>query len=286
MTGTNRTGPTGGLTVLQDDGKSLVLRLPGLHGGSVIAKRGHWRSVRRELVAYRALPGWPRRFAPRLLGGRRDGRNGWLFVEEVAGTPIDAGRPGDRRRLAAWLAELHRASAGRATWPSPLPRTVLAAHRERLDARIRGLRGRLERTVDDDERDDVRALLAVLGRVRDRWSIVESWAATMPHVLVHGDLSPENVVTESMPPRRLLAFDWADAGVGPPLADLHAVDLGTYRSLAGDLWPDRTLGRLDAIGRMASVARTIRHRLERKDAASLTRYRVRLQRDAEEAGLA
>lgn len=281
-----RFGPTGGLTVLQDDGKSLVLRLRGVHRGSVIAKRGRWRSVRRELLAYRALPGAPRRFAPRLLGGRRDGRNGWLFVEEVAGTPIDARRPGDRRRLAAWLAELHRASAGRAAWPSPLPRTVMAAHRERLDERIRGMRERLERTVDGDERDDVRALLAVLGRVRDRWCIVESWAATMPQVLVHGDLSPENVVTESVAARRLLAFDWADAGVGPPLADLHAVDLDTYRSLAGELWPDRTLANLDAIGRMASVARTIRHRLERKDAASLKRYRARLQRDAGEAGLA
>lgn len=286
MTPTSASEPRGGLTVLQDDGKSLVLRLRGVHGGSVIAKRGRWRSVRRELVAYRVLPGEPRRFAPRLLGGRRDGRHGWLFVEEVAGTPIDARRPGDRRRLAAWLAELHRASAGREAWPSPLPRAVVASHRARLDARLRGLRGRLERTVDGDERDDVRALLAVLARVRDRWGVVESWAATMPHVLVHGDLSPENVVTAPMPARRLVAFDWADAGVGPPLADLHAVDLDTYRRLAGDLWPDRTLANLDAIGRMASVARTIRHRLERKDAASLKRYRVRLQRDAEEAGLA
>lgn len=235
-------------------GGSAVYRLMGMgpRGGDVVAKWSSRATVELESSLYAdLLPDLPVATV-RCYGHGPDDDEAmaWLFLEDAGGVPYSPERPDHRRLAARWLAAMHTAAAPRPV-PTVLPRRDAAHYRDLLERSRRTIAAGLgNRALAPEHLTSLRAILRSSEMLLDRWADVEQVCAAMPETLVHADFVAKNVrVHERTGGQTLLAFDWENAGWGPPAIDLPFIDLDEYAREVRGAWP--AFGRSD----MATVAR-------------------------------
>jgi phosphotransferase family enzyme len=249
-----RASASAAVTLKPFAGGSAVYRLVGMgpRGSDVIAKWTGRATVEREARLYADLLADLPVATVRCYGHAPDGDEtmGWLFLADAGGLPYAPARREHRRLAARWLAALHTAATS-SSMPSALSARDAAYYRDVLERSRRAIVDGLGNPALGPA--DVASLLAVVRRselLLDRWSDVEQLCAAMPHTLVHADFVAKNVrVHQGTSGRTLLAFDWENAGWGPPAIDLPSVDLDEYARAIRGAWP--MFGRSD----MATVAR-------------------------------
>jgi ATP-binding cassette subfamily B protein len=226
--------PPRGIMVLRERRKSATFRLDGCGSreASVIAKRCRRSAAEIESTVYGAvLPGLPINSLRYHGTVEEDEDSCWIFVEDAGGghySPLD---PEHRRLAALWLATLHRSAAESpeaSRLPDRGPDHYLVHLRSARDAVFRQLS---DRPPDREERRVLTTLLAQLQAVESRWDDVDSFCATLPRTLVHGDLSQGNLrLRAGAGGLDLLAYDWEKAGWGVPASDV--AHLGSRDRLA------------------------------------------------------
>jgi aminoglycoside phosphotransferase (APT) family kinase protein len=175
--------------------------------------------VVREIAALRGLETAGVTVAPRLLGSwdepdvyaypffcveRAPGRN-WAELE--TGASVE-----QWRRL---MASLGRAIAA---WHRLGPGDLPSGLRQRFDRTPEHLAGFLAAGTVDASVEKAAVLLKASTADRDRWLDSARRVATMPHVLVHGDVCENQLIVDAEA-RVLAVVDWARPGIGHPLVD-------------------------------------------------------------------
>ncbi len=247
--------------------KSAVywLARAGPAGRAVIAKRCLRASAAAETLIYGEFLGPLGVPAPAYYGAVDEGGPfGWLFMGYVPGRRYSPADPQHRSLAGSWVARLHDDAAS-LSGADRLPDRGMAHYLQGLDAG----RGAIAAHSDDpslspEEAFVLRRLADLLGEVRRSWSILEEICSELPPTLVHGDLVRKNLcigATGNGPV--MFAFDWENAGWGPPALDLAQSPserfaanpcLDTYRS-AREL--ARTAAR-DDIERQATAGTVLR----------------------------
>jgi len=213
------------IEVLKSKPKRAAYRLmeDGRNGATVIAKRSEVPSARLERFIYQEV-------LTRLdlkslschgLFEEPGGRRGWIFLEDARGEFYMPGR-GEHRLLAGrWLAALHAAFeeyVPSGDLPGRGPDHYLTLLRS---SRAALLQHRENPALLEGERSILDSIASRLAVVESRWDEVESFCATVPPTLVHGDLVVKNVRVRNGPAGpELLVFDWGNAGWGVPGTDL------------------------------------------------------------------
>jgi aminoglycoside phosphotransferase (APT) family kinase protein len=196
-------------------------------GGSVIAKRVKRPVAELEALVYRELlPTLP---MPTLrYHGLVDAEDGhcWVFIEYAAGERYSPLRSEHRRTAGRWIALVHHGLAdGR--FSAALPDRGLPHHLRRLHA--------VRQTVFEESTDPafgrggarvLHRLARLLDTMDSHWSELGSLCAMLPPTLVHGDFVRKNLRIRAADGDRLslIAFDWGNAGWGPPAVDLGQVE--------------------------------------------------------------
>lgn len=223
-----RDGAPSEIHVLKEPGKgivkSAVYRLAGAGpgGGSVIAKCARRPAAEAEALVYGEFLSSLGVPAPAYYGTVDEGGSFcWLFmgcVPERRYSPVD---PRHRRLAGRWLARLH-GDAASLPGAARLPGRGMDHHLRTLEA------GRAAIAAHGDDPSLSRAeasilnrLAALLGEVRGSWRQLTEICAELPPTLVHGDLVRKNLrVGGAGDASALVAFDWENAGWGPPALDL------------------------------------------------------------------
>jgi aminoglycoside/choline kinase family phosphotransferase len=139
-----------------------------------------------------------------------DGGRGWMVLEDIAGTPMDAVPAHEPLGALEAVGELHRASA-------PLVETMLAGGC--IDRRPSILSEQVAALATDPTvplpGDLGSRLRAAVPRLQEL--CIELAAAVLPPTLVHGDLHAGNLMRVD---DRYVAFDWSDACVADPFVDV------------------------------------------------------------------
>jgi len=246
--------------------KSAVYRLAdaGPAGRPVIAKLALRESAALEALVYeRFLEGLgvP---VPAYYGTLDDdGPYRWLFIGDASGRRYS---PADRRHRGLggrWIARLHEAAASLPN-AERLPDRGTAHHLEALGAaRAAMLAHGDDPSLSGAQASVLRGLAALLNEVRASWSRLERTCSELPPTLVHGDLVRKNLRIRALPGGvGAIAFDWENAGWGPPALDLAQsttserfaanVCLDAYRFAHGS-----TLAR-EAVERQATAGTVLR----------------------------
>ncbi len=258
------------LTGREGEIKRTVYRLRGVgtRGTAVVAKCCHTASAHIERLVYEEILCRLPVTAPRYYGFvEENAHTSWIFLNDV-GRQQYAPLADEERALAAeWLGRLHVTAAplaGAAQLPDQGPAHYLAHLREARDA-IR--RNRRHPELTDRHGQTLDALARRLDELEICWSALESFAASCPRTLVHGDFSPKNVYVQSQASRRvLLPIDWETAGWGIPAVDLapacgypmHChVDLAIYQRAVNACWPDLTRRVLEGLVEIGRVFRLL-----------------------------
>lgn len=285
------------IVAVKEERRSRIYRLEGARPGDsdVVAKRGSAASIALERLVHEELLAPLAIGSPRCLGlvPDADPRFAWLFLEDAGGAGFDADLPAHRTAAAAWLAELHTRSEGRAALRQ-LPDRGPAHHLEELRRSRRRIAGSFENpALRAADRELLDALLRGLDVVSSHWSVVEEACERSPSVLVHGDFAGRNLRVEGEGARaRLRVIGWKAAGRGAPGIDLVRADPGLYARALRERWPGLDVPRQAWIGRLLrgclmpigwatpgldvpSVERPL---------AALASYRRRLQRFLAESG--
>jgi Phosphotransferase enzyme family len=204
--------------------KSAVYRLAeaGPGGGTVIAKCALRDAAETEALVYGEFLSSLGMLAPAYHGMVDEGGPFcWLFLGYVPGRRYSPADPEDRRLAGRWLARLH---GGAVSLPGPgrLPGRGIDHQLRKLEAG----RAAIAAHGDDPSLSPAAAsvlqrLAALLGEVRGSWRRLEEICVELPPTLVHGDLVRKNLrVGAAGTGPALLAFDWENAGWGPPALDL------------------------------------------------------------------
>src|SRR5207249_11000770 len=142
-------------------------------------------------------------------------------------------RPGRRAAAARWLGVLHTEAcsvAGQAWLPEAAPR--------RYRAQMRATRDAVRRHLDNPafSRADLAFLDVLLEQCADldeHWGRLERDCSGLPPTLIHGDFNGKNLRVQTAPSGpRIVAFDWADAGLAVPAVDLAQVATPSFRMSA------------------------------------------------------
>jgi hypothetical protein len=254
-----------------------IYRLDGAgpEGSTVIAKqcpRGDGlleRTVYEQILPRVPLAG------PRFHGAVVDSNDGpekevcWLFIGEIQGATYDAFLPEHRAAAARWLGILHteaRASANQAELPDAGP--------DRYRKQMRVARDLIRAHLDNpaftaDDLAFLDGLLARFDQLDDHWDRLEHAATGLPRTLVHGDFNGKNLrVQTTAAGLQIVAFDWADCGLGVPAADLAQItategliaaspDLTTYFSVVRERWPDCDQEHVERLAACGTVFRAL-----------------------------
>jgi ATP-binding cassette, subfamily B, bacterial len=253
-----RVSPAAGVTLKPIKRGSAVYRLVGMGpgGSDVIAKRTRRATVELESSVYADLLPCLPVATVRCYGVAQadDDAMAWLFLEDAGGIPYSRQRPDHRRLAARWLAALHTAAVSRPA-SSALPLRDAAHYRELLERSRRAIEeGFGNPALTAEHRTSLRAILRRSETLLGRWAEVEQVCAAMPQTLVHGDFVAKNVRVRGGANRRtLVAFDWENAGWGPPGIDLPAVDPDEYRRKIRGAWPTLGPSELAMFARMGRV---------------------------------
>jgi hypothetical protein len=241
---------------------SVVLRISGVaaSGRRVVAKRRPQALAGVELRLYTEL--LPTLSVPRLelFGFVPDGGYAWLFLEDAGDVWYTPELPEHAALAAEWLAGLHTGAAF-AEW---LPRTGVAYFRTQVEAARAGVRSGLDRDgMLPSEVDVLRAILAKLDRIEERWRDLEAAVTGVPETLVHGDFVPKNVRVRATPfGPELISFDWETAGWATPAPDLALLPgngsaSGAYHERVAGSWPTVERADIDRLRRVGTVLRLI-----------------------------
>jgi aminoglycoside phosphotransferase (APT) family kinase protein len=161
--------------------------------------------------------------------------------------------------------------------------------------------------LDDSEQAILTDLLGLVDLVDSRWGEVESFCASMPRVLVHGDLIARNVCMRFDGGAPLvLAIDWEKAGWGIPSIDLAQApvpspqfsadaDVVSYCDVVRSTWPRMDREMLEHSAWYATIfrclsalhwdARYLRLDWPHRTMAKVEYYRSALRMACERAGL-
>lgn len=248
--------------------KSAVYRLAeaGPGGRPVIAKYSRRASAEAEALVYDEFLSRLGVPAPAFHGMVDEGRPfSWLFMGYVPGRRYSPADPRHRRLAGRWIARLHGEAAS-LPGADRLPDRGMAHHLQTLDAgRAAVAEHGDDPSLSPGEAFVLRRLADLLGEVRRSWSRLEEVCSELPRTLVHGDLVGKNLrVGAAGDGPGMVAFDWENAGWGPPALDLAQSPLSerfaanacldTYRSARG---PARTPARED-IERQATAGTVLR----------------------------
>jgi len=224
------------IEVLKDRPGSSIFRLVGAgpERSAVIAKRCPAITGNVEIIVYEKLMPRLPVAGPRLLGSRRT-RDGWcwLFLEDATAGTYSQDDASHRALAARWLAAVHALDVA-PTIARRLP-SRKPAHYLRIlqSSRTILLRHLHDPALRAEDLALVRSVVSCLDLLEDRWGEIDAFCATLPRLLVHGDLVIKNVsVREAQSDRALLVFDWENAGWGVPGTDLCQF---TGRTLSPDL---------------------------------------------------
>ncbi|HEX7090107.1 MAG TPA: phosphotransferase [Longimicrobiales bacterium] len=242
------------VAVLKRGRKSHVYRLGALPAaGAVVAKRCPIGAARIErMVHEEILPDLP---VPALhwhgFIEDADPAFGWIFMEDAGNRSATSA---DGALLARWLGAVHAGGGERAR--RRLPERGAAQYLAQLRAGRARIAGYLAAAArPGDERALLTRVVARCDEVEDRWAEVEAACASLPPVLVHGDLARKNLRLRNRGGRdELFALDWEMAGWGTPVPELERLS------------PDR--GVPDSLIRIY-IARAGWTHLDRREAARL-----------------
>jgi hypothetical protein len=239
-------------------GGSAVYRLAGVgpRGRDVIAKRTIRATVELESALYADLLSRVPVATVRCYGMAPDDDEAmaWLFLEDAGGIAYSPERPEDRRLAARWLAGLHAAAARRSA-PATLSTRDAAHYRDLLERCRRTIAIGLDNpALSAEHLTTLRAVVRRSEMLLDRWPDVERICAALPRTLVHADFVAKNVrITEGPAGRTLVAFDWENAGWGPPAIDLPSVDLDEYAREVGGGRPVLAHSELVTVARIGRI---------------------------------
>ena len=248
-----------------------VYRLQGVgpDGEAVIAKRcdpGEGlveRTVYERVLPHVSLPG------PHFYGAVEDHDVCWLFIREVQGEKYDVERPDHRAAAAHWLGVLHTEAcsvAGQAGLPDAGPSRYRDQMRATRDAVRRHLDNPAFSSADLAFLD---VLLEQFDDLDEHWGRLERDCSGLPPTLIHGDFNGKNLRVQTAPSGpRVVAFDWADAGLAVPAVDLAQVatpsfrmsaspDLAAYRSVVHERWPECDHGDIERLANCGAVFRAL-----------------------------
>jgi aminoglycoside phosphotransferase (APT) family kinase protein len=240
--------------------KSAVYRLEGVGSGgsAVIAKRCKRETALLEGTIYKEiLPHLPIPVVHYYgLVEEPNSEYSWLFLEDVGDDQYSPLIDEHRALAAHWLARMHTA-ASRASFAPCLPDCGPTVFLEHLHEACGNIRGQLGNSVlGADDAGVLRDIVSQCDLLEYGWEHVENQCARMPPTLVHGDFGPKNLrVRSGVGGLTVFPFDWETAGWGVPAADLFAVDMSAYWSVARTSWPDLDL---PALERQAKIGRIFR----------------------------
>jgi len=248
-----------------------VYRLQGVgpEGEAVIAKRcdrGEGlveRAVYERVLPHVSLPG------PHFYGAVEDQDVCWLFIREVQGEKYDGDRPDHRAAAAHWLGVLHT-EAGSVAGRAGLPDAGPGRYREQLRATRDAIRNHLDNPAfSNGDLAFLDILLEQFDDLDEHWGRLERDCAGVPPTLIHGDFNGKNLRIQAAPSGpRVVAFDWADAGLAVPAVDLAQVatpsfrmsaspDLATYWSVVRERWPDCDRADIERLANCGAVFRAL-----------------------------
>jgi aminoglycoside phosphotransferase (APT) family kinase protein len=189
----------------------------------------------------------------------------WLFIGYVPGRRYSPRDPQHRRLAGRWLARLH-GDAVSLPGAGLLPGRGMQHQLRTLDAGRAAIAAHGDDpSLSPAEASVLRRLAALLGEVRGSWPQLEEICAELPPTLVHGDLVRKNLrVGAAGNGRAVVAFDWENAGWGPPALDLAQSTLSerfaanacldAYRSACGSAPPPAR----EEVERQASAGTVLR----------------------------
>jgi ATP-binding cassette subfamily B protein len=251
--------------------KSTVYRLEGAGpaGCAVVAKQSQKapavieRTVYEEILSGLTLPSL--RYYGFVEGP--DAEHCWLFLEEATGATYSRSLAADREHAGRWLGLLHT-SAAEAAARAQLPEGGPGRYREALRSAQQGIRQHLGNpALSADDLDFLEQLLARLAELDADWSRLEEVCDGVPRTLVHGDFNGKNLRLRSASSgTTVLAYDWEEAGWGPPVIDLAQMatpasklsanpDLPTYWSTVRERWSNTSP---ESVRRFASCGTVFR----------------------------
>ena len=221
------------IEVLRRAAKSAIYRLEGSGpgGSNVIAKRCLSATAAIEWVIYRDILVLLPLPALECYGiiSDEDPNFSWLFIADAGREPYVKELPAHREALAEWLVELHSLEL-QASLTDHLPARgpdhylgVLANARSLLQSQF------INPFLRPADISLLQQLIVQCDFLEENWTAIEQVCRSARPVLVHGDLVLKNVRVKLADTRlTFLAFDWENAGWGPPAADLAS-------------FPDRTV---------------------------------------------
>jgi Ser/Thr protein kinase RdoA (MazF antagonist) len=179
----------------------------------------------REPWVYRQVLGRLCVGTPRLLGAVSDAGRHWLFLEPVAGVPLNE-VAGDEAWIesARWLARFHERSRRAQVSGSPLIDHTPRLHHGWLARAV--ARGRSDARRGGSAGSQAEARLDGLREITTAHAAAADAIPGMLRTVVHGEFYPSNVLVENTPPARVRPLDWEMAGLGPCLLDLAALTAG------------------------------------------------------------
>ncbi len=170
------------------------------------------RRLRREAAIYQMLP--QEHWAPRLLATGGDSGRDYIVLHRHPGAPLSRWWPelGERQRrhcvegLAAAMEAIHHSPVG-GDFPPPHnpPHSIEPGKDRPLDI----LRSRLSELSELDNVDGL-MLITVADALHGADSMLTP--AAVPHGLVHGDLTLENVIASNDGLEAVIDFEWARFG--------------------------------------------------------------------------
>jgi aminoglycoside phosphotransferase (APT) family kinase protein len=189
---------------------------------SVIAKYSRRTSAKAEALVYEEFLGPLGVPVPAYFGMLDEGGPFcWLFMQYVPGRRYSPANSQHRRLAGGWLARLHHDATSLAG-ADRLPDRGVAHHVRMLDAGRGAITDHYANpSLSPAETLVLQRLSALLGEVRRSWSKLEEICSELPQTLVHGDLVRKNLhIAAAGNGARMVAFDWENAGWGPPAIDL------------------------------------------------------------------
>ena len=265
----NKVGKTRPRTIYRLDGA-------GPEGSTVIAKRCPRDDGLLERAVYEQILPRVSLAGPCFHGVVADSNDGpeeeacWLFIGEIHGETYDAFLPEHRRAAGRWLGTLHTEARAAAANQPELPDAGPARYRKQM----RGARDLIREHLDNPaftagDLAFLDGLLARFDQLDEHWDRLEPGATGVPRTLVHGDFNDKNLRVQAFPTGpQIVAFDWADCGLGVPAADLAQVvatkgricaspDLATYFSVVRQCWPDCDQEHVERLAACGTVFRAL-----------------------------
>jgi hypothetical protein len=226
----------------------------------VIAKRSRQASVAKERLVYQeVLPAVPVP-ALRCYGSvvDSDSASAWIFLEEAGGEQYSPGDSDHRRLVAAWLGQVHTATASMdlsGTVAAHGPGIYLDDLEEGRDGIASGIPNP---ALDDGDTDVLQNILDDWDVITQRRDEIRASIDDMPRCLVHADFVAKNVRIESRGENAVVwVMDWDIAGWGAPAPDMEKLDLEAYGAAVSRHWPSLDLPTLRRMAALGSVLRNI-----------------------------